>query len=338
MTNPDLASFWSAIETPPAGAMAGGCPPELAALGVILAVDHTGLRHLLVPAHPDDAPPAQSETRGLEVRVDELRIGDSPARWFFDVACRDATVHPNFVVLAGEVIGELDESAAEPRRTLGRILERWRWFWGAPPGGLTDEEALGLFGELWFFEYWLGLRVESLDAWQGPTGDRHDFKWPAASVEVKATRVRSDGSAEHRISNLDQLEDPETGDLYLFSLRVTPDPIAHHSLADSVDRIRATLESDPTGVHRLDELLGRVGFSPAHRQQYATPLRVVAEELYRVCDDFPRLTRDRFTGGIPPGVGDIVYTLDLGACQAWRLATHPGDDAARALAASLQAL
>ncbi len=183
---------------------------------------------------------------------------------------------------------------------------------------------IGLFAELWFLEYWLGGADEqTIAAWRGPFGDRHDFKWPAASVEVKGTSVRSDGAADHRISTLDQLEDAAQGKLYLFSLRVRPDTLAAHSLVASVDRIRQKLQASPGLLVMFDELLGRAGYSPAHREKYAGTLRVVAEELYEVTDSFPRLTATSFANGVPAGINDITYTLDLAACQQWLVATSP---------------
>jgi hypothetical protein len=332
----DLEPRWREIETPHGGALAGKAAPDLHHLGVMLAVDHAGLRHLLVPAAPGDALPNLPQTRGLEISVDEMQVGDAPARWYFDVACRDPTVHANFTTLSAEVVATLVEDPSNPRRSLEQILDRWRWFWGTAPGALTDEEALGLFGELWFLEYWVGLDSGTLTAWRGPLGDRHDFKWPEASVEVKATRTRSDGAAEHRISNLDQLEDPERGDLFLFSLRVTADPIANHSLSSSVERIRAALSTTAEDLHRFDDLIGQAGYTPADRDRFSNPLRVVAEELYTVAEGFPRVRRSSFIDGIPPGVDNIVYTLDLGACQPWLVASRPVDKAARTLVARVR--
>jgi hypothetical protein len=40
---------------------------------------------------------------------------------------------------------------------------------------------------------------------------------------------------------------------------------------------------------------------------------------------FPRLTRQSFWGGLPAGVRDVTYALDLAACARWRLGTRPSD-------------
>jgi Putative PD-(D/E)XK family member, (DUF4420) len=338
MNRADVEATWSAVDQPTTvGDLSGKPAPELdPSLGALLAVDHHGLRHLLIPATPDSKLPRQVTTKGLEVTLDELRVGGrSPGR-YFDVACQDSSANANFTAVGTEILEALKADHSNVAEMLSGILDRWRWFWGVPPNALSAEEAVGLFGELWFLEFWLDpIDTAVLEAWTGPTGDRHDLKWSAASVEIKATRARADGAATHRISALDQLEDPYRGQLYLFSLRATPDPIAANSLNESVDRIRAKLSGKPAILQKFDERLGLVGYSPAHRQHYGTPLRVTAEELYRVDADFPRLTKAAFPDGVPNGVDDIAYTLDLVACARWKIAIAPGPES-RDLRSSLR--
>ncbi len=333
----DLEAAWAEISTPTTvGAFAGRAAPGLdATLGVNLALNHTGLRHLLIPIDSDAKPPPKPTTKGLEVTIEELKVGSAPARHFVDVACGDASMHHNFTVVSAEIVTALTESHDDPLSTIKQILARWRWFWSAPLSGLSDEAMIGLFGELWFLEYWLEASEAGLHAWTGPRGDRHDFKWPSASVEVKTTRVRSDGAAQHRISTLDQLDDPEQGTLFLFSLRVRPDTIAGHSLVASVDRVRTILRDRPDLLVLFDELLGGAGYSPAHRDKYETTFRVAAEELYRVGEGFPRLTASSFVHGVPSGIDNIQYSLNLAACHPWLEAEAASDTPAQELRNSL---
>lgn len=329
MSSVGLEAVWGDLDPPPSGALTGRPPAGFsAASGVRLALDHARLRHLLLPVAAADTLPERSVTRGLEVTIDELQIGQETARRFFDVSCRDPTQNRTFAKVCEEILDEVAADPNRPRAVLARVLDRWRYFWATPPGALRDEEIIGLFGELWFLEYWLGpITAKTLATWRGPLRDRHDFQSPAASIEVKATRARADGAARHRITSLDQLEDPDQGRLYLFSLQVTPDPIATHSLAASVERISVALAPAPDELRTFRELLGRARYNPADRHRYVAPLRVTAEELYAVDRGFPRLTAHAFPTGIPGGVGDITYTLDLGACQPWRTATKPAEAA-----------
>jgi hypothetical protein len=319
-----VAKIWSEIEAPTAsGQMAGvGAPGRD---GVLLAIDSEGLRHVLIEAGSEEKSPKWAGTRGLEVAIDELQVGTRVARLYLDLSCRDASMNQNFTGLATEICDALAEDRRDAGVVLEAILEKWRWFWGNVPDELSGETAVGLFGELWFLEYWMKpVTAEVLNGWAGPDKDRHDFKWPAASVEVKSTRVRTDGAAKHQITNLDQLDDPEVGELYLFSLRVIDDPIGQNSLSSSVKRLRKTLEGDTSLLHKFDEQIARYGFTPGEHVHADRPLRVIAEELYRVGHGFPRLTASSFPNGVPSGVDGISYTLDLVACEPWRRATAPG--------------
>jgi hypothetical protein len=322
----ELESLWSRVAAPDPslGGLAGRpAPTVVKGRGIMLAADAAGQRHLLVPAALGDTAPRQPPVKGLEVAVDELRVGGKDTRRYFDVACREASMNTNFTAVASEILDALD-AGEDPKPAIEGVLARWRWFWGAPSAGMSEEEVIGLFGELWFLEHWLSpLNRRVIEAWSGPTGDRHDFRWKAASIEIKATRARSDGSASHRITSLDQLENPVQGMLYLFSLRAIPDAVGQHSLIRSIDRLRAKLGSQPDALVAFDERIARAGYSPAHRDRYETLLRVQAEELYTVVDDFPRLTSASFPEGVPAGVDAVAYTLDLAACAKWKLATAP---------------
>ncbi len=332
--NPDeLESIWHAVQAPTATGDLAGRAVQASAPSpeVLLALDSSALRHLLIFAAANEEPPAKATTKGLSITIDELRVEKREPRRYFDIACRDAAMHANFTAISAEILEALRSQTGSTREVLERILARWQWFWGTPPTGLTDNEALGLFGELWFLEFWLDpIDATTLQAWTGPSHDRHDFKWPAASVEAKTTGTAGDGPATHRISTLDQLEDPERGELYLFSLRTRRDPIAAHSLNTSIERIRRTLTPHPELLHTFDGRLSDAGYSPAHREMYDIAIRVVSEELYKISPGFPRLTRESFVDGVvPAGIDQICYSLDLAACTAWQVATAPGTESRR---------
>jgi hypothetical protein len=116
---------------------------------------------------------------------------------------------------------------------------------------LSEEEILGLLGELRFLEVLLSVAVESrqraiaLDAWRGHERGARDFLFGIHSVEVKSTR--SDRSL-HRIGSVMQV-DPRRSEsnepqeeLFLLSLGFKPDSSSNHlslglSLPSQVDAI-----------------------------------------------------------------------------------------------------
>jgi hypothetical protein len=238
------------------------------------------------------------------------------------LVCLDGAHERTFAAVAEDIITSMAAPGANPRAAIVGTLERWRSFWSVDPTGLSREAALGLFGELWFLSRWIDPIAVAVARWQGPTGARHDFQWEAASVEVKTAATLA-GPVVHFIENLDQLTDPVTGALYLFSLQVADDALAANTLPGLVSRIALLLASDEMALRVFTERLGRSGYSPAHAERYNRSLRIIAEDLFCVADGFPRLTRSSFPEGLPPGIDRVSYCLSVAACGAWRVASSP---------------
>ena len=125
----------------------------------------------------------------------------------------------------------------------------------------------------------------------------------------------------HAVQHLEQLADAESGDLYLFSLRLGRDALAANSLGGLVDAATTALSEDPVTRAELQSKLGRRGYTPAARDQSAVSYRVLEESLYQVTEGFPRLTSNSFPGGLPAGVTGVSYQLDMNACVDWRVGT-----------------
>jgi hypothetical protein len=335
MTLDELETSWSSVSPPLvadgiSGRRATGLPHDRP---VYLAVDGRGHRHLLIQV-PDSTPPvSQRETKSLEVVTARFQVGPNPESLYVDLACTDSNQHPTFSAVAQDLIRSLRTSPGPLRDSILNALARWRAFWSTRSGGLSREDALGLFGELWFLRRWSGpVNLQVIDRWQVTEAARHDFQWPAASVEVKTTASRMAGGPIHQIASLDQLADPEQGQLYLFSLQVCDDALAANTLHTLVEGLAEDLQGDFAALTSFNEKLAARGYTPANRQAASRSLRVVAERLYRVGEGFPRLVRTTFQPtGLPPGVVDVGYSVDLAACNAWLVATAPTDGPAVAL-------
>lgn len=323
-----LDDAWDGLEppTPPdqwSGVRAPGLPSDSP---IYLAIDRDEVRHLLVAIPANSPPVKQHTTRGLDVATRELSVAGGKPQAYVTLACLQPELYPTFNAVAGDVIAEVAKDPPDARRAVLRSLNRWRWFWSSEAAALARDAALGLFAELWFMDRWLSpISAETVRRWNGPLRARHDFQWPAISVEVKATSMRRRGGVVHRIQNLDHLADPEQGDLLLFSLQVVDDALAANSLPRLVQRIDNDLSNDPEGNRLFSERLEEAGYAAAHEEDYERPLRVLAEALYRVDEDFPRLTVSSFPEGLPAGLDNVSYSLNLAACDAWRVASSPDD-------------
>lgn len=293
----------------------------VAGSGVWIARDHVMRQHLLVRV-PDGVTVDINGTHGLSATVGRHRIPTQEDANYIDLVGLDQVPSATFAAVAADIAEEAVRADAHERRSqVIAALNRWRWFWGVDPTQLSATDVVGLFGELWFLIRWAGVSPESVRAWDASNGARHDFQWQARSVEVKATSRA--GAILHTIQHLEQLADAETGQLYLYSLRVARDALAANTLNSLVEIATTALGGQPEAGADLLGKLGRRGYSPASRDQSAVPYRVIDEGLYTIGHDFPRLTRASFPDGLPNGVTNVSYRLDMSACAQWRIAVDP---------------
>jgi hypothetical protein len=290
--------------------------------GVWIARDHADRQHLLVRV-PDGVVVEVPQTHGLSVTVGRHRIADAHSdATFIDLACLDQAVAPTFAAVAADITEETVGADPDDRRSrVVSALSEWRWFWAVDSTRMSSSDVIGLFGELWFLLRWAGVSAESINAWDASDGARHDFQWPERSVEVKVTS--QSGAVVHTVQHLEQLADAESGDLFLYSLRIGRDTLAANSLNGLVDAIVNALSTDPVTRSALLSKLARRGYTPAVRDPYAVHYRVIEESLYRVTSGFPRLTNASFLGGLPTGITNVSYQLDMNACVDWLVATTP---------------
>jgi hypothetical protein len=321
MNPEELDRAWQSLATPDDAQHLEAAP--ISANDAWVAIDHEGQRHLLLRV-PDGTEAPPTVTRGLRVTVARHQVkGGEPAD-YLDLVCLSDELAMTFTAVAADIGAEA--GTARPELRVGAVvsaLGRWQWFWGVESDRLSEQDALGLFAELWFLHRWEGGGSAAVDAWTASTGSRHDFQWPERSVEVKATGRRAGGAVVHRIQHLDQLADPEQGDLYLFSLRVVRDELAHNTLPSIVDRVTESLQGDAPAKEEFARKLGQRGYSPAFRRHHETPYRILGEHMYSVGPGFPRLTLNSFPSGLPAGIGNVSYVLDMAACDSWLISTNP---------------
>jgi hypothetical protein len=290
------------------------------------AVDSSGVRHLLIRLTSEESGLTDTQSRGLQVETRELMLKDLGTGRFLDLACADPAGNSAFDLIGGDLAAELAAKLHDAPRCAALVLSKWRRFWGnLPRQVLSREEQLGLFGELWFLSFWLTEHVgvaEALRRWRGPYAARHDFEWVGKSVEVKTTSASS--RHVHQISGIEQLAPPETGELLFFSLRVREEAGASNSLPALVVTCRKKVDEDDEARSLFEAAMERLGYSDGHLEEYARlRLRITGENLYGVNNDFPRLTPLRLKDGLPQGVGNVRYEIDLGGFDHLCLARTP---------------
>lgn len=298
--------------------------PELN-VPVLAALSHDGRRHFLLVLSDDDVELNDTGSRGLAVQTRELNNVGVPAGRYIDLECREQAGNEVFDLIGRDIAVRLGDGRARPAEAVTEVLAKWRRFWGqASQVSLSREALLGLFGEVWFLAHWL-IPINGPDAagsWRGPQGARHDFQGPGGAVEVKTTT--SARGLIHHVHGLDQLEAPEHGELYVFSLRMREESGATNTLPGVIESCEQRLARSPGALNAFEDNLARAGYSPVYAQQYkAVTLRVLSEGLYVVKEDFPRLTRASLAAELSGGVETVEYDINLNAYDRLRVARIP---------------
>src|SRR5450755_1503552 len=109
--------------------------------GVLVAVDHEGGRHLLLPTAEGGEVISDERSRGIRAATRPLSVQREPERPFIDVL-RTAVAGHDVFDLVGTAILDQVVSGVDPVEAVRTTLSRWRRFWGAAPAaGLTAQEV-----------------------------------------------------------------------------------------------------------------------------------------------------------------------------------------------------
>jgi hypothetical protein len=328
--NPVPAGLWSQLEPArPKGDELVGRPalPDVTPR-LLAAIDAAGRRHLLIALDPTDEGFRDAGSRGLTAETEELILpGHEHARYIM-LKCHDAAGHDMLDVIGGEIAEWLRDGVAAPAGIVSSVLARWRRFWAQQHRQMLSREGqIGLFAELWFLAYWLTPAVGALEAlrrWRGPHGARHDFEHPSLSIESKggsSTRGRI-----FRVNGLHQLDPPDSGRLLLFGLRLREEAGAGNTLPLLVEVCRGLVEGRSEAGDLLHGALIAAGYADPHRDEYEKiRWRVVEQLLFEVRDDFPRIGSGVFTNGVPAGVEELDYSINLGTFDHLVVSRRPAD-------------
>lgn len=295
---------------------------------LVAALDSEGRRHLLVRLKDNEPNTEDKLSRGIDVTTRKLAMQEHGDGRYLDIACHDAAGHDAFNLIGGEIAIQLNAPPNNAPKVVVQVLTKWRRFWGQLMRPiLPRDQQLGLFAELWFLSLWLAPQVgpaEAVRRWRGPFGARHDFEAPDLSVEVKATT--STRGVVHHVNGLEQLVPPEKGSLQFFSLRLHEEGGAENTLPLLVSNCRALLDFDAEATAAFDNSLLEAGYSPIYENDYGkVHLRIAGEALYRVEDDFPRITPSMFKVGVSAGIETVKYEINLAGCSHLILAASPVD-------------
>lgn len=327
MITEELEEIWSEISSSStseeiSGRRLSGLPLDRP---VYVGKDNIGLHHVLIGVPKNEDLIIQFHTRGLNVGISKFKIGSNEEANYVDLTCENPQQNSTFSAVSSDIIQSIRRTDRDIQTAVESALQRWKDFWSARTGGLGLEETLGIFGELWLILRWFPkVSNVSLGMWQRTEKSIHDFQCADFSIEVKTARSRGSAEPTHYISSIDQLDAPLQGKLYLFSLQVTEDALSSNTLHHLVSLIMDKIGDDYIAFSSFkDKILSR-GYTFEDNGFPTKGFKILSERLYLIEEGFPKITRNSFVPkGIPDGIGDLHYSLDMNTCKKWLLTDSP---------------
>lgn len=280
-------------------------------LGIII---NGGKRELLVQIDESDeysfAPP---DWVGMGFEIVSLDVPRSNSLHIS--LCLEKTEHEK---VFNSVCSDIAESLAivdapENRaRELKYCLERWdSFFKKSGPEGLSHTMQQGLYGELTWLEFILENSTNDtltllVKSWKGCERAWHDFQIAARVVEVKSTATKE--PRRIHINNERQLDERGLDSLFLYVLTLHTIDSGVETLPVLIDRIREKLRQNPSARSEFEKSLRKAGYLDIHAASYSAGYLRKKQESFLVGPGFPRLI------DLPPGVGNLSYTVTLSAC------------------------
>lgn len=227
-----------------------------------------------------------------------LRLTASSVASVFGKLCQD---------LADEA-SEMDSDAAVTRLFHDRLLLWKKLFERNGNGLLSNSEIKGLIAELLVFRRLLHESVRSsVDiafAWVGPLGADNDYAFADVSLEVKAVGPEAPYVT---ISSLQQLGGPVESRLIVIPMRPAP---GADELAVNLNKLTRAIEGEiSSDIDALREFRKRLLSSGYVEDEFYDSIAFVPQEfeVFRISEDFPRLT----TQSVPKGILAARYDIAL---------------------------
>jgi len=284
---------------------------------VLLCITQDGNPGILLRNPGGKAPLPNPGCGRLVVKREQLLREGSQLDDYIRIECLECGLETPFALLVSQVVSHLTSGATPSKACMDAVLEFRRLL--SKNGGLlpSQDEILGLVGELLLLKRLVSASPHLWQGWNGPLGSARDYSWGTVDIEAKASRMA--GESRLTVNGLEQLEPEEGRDLLIHHSVVTNNPVGTVDVPGLVDEIRGQI-SDLEG---FDTRLVSAGFLSEQRDLWLEHrFTLHGSHLYRVSEDFPRIRKSDFPdGSLPAGVAKLRYDIMLSSCSDFRLST-----------------
>jgi Putative PD-(D/E)XK family member, (DUF4420) len=195
-------------------------------------------------------------------------------------------------------------------------IDRWNtWiqFFSKSSLPLSENEVLGLIGEIYFLQNVMfkkyGQEI-ALESYIGTDRAHKDFEVQETWYEVKSIH---NGVRAVKISSIEQLDSSVAGYLEILTFdQSTPSYEGNITLNRFISGLRSNL--DRKWQLLFDQKMRKVGYIEDERYDDYNYIFVSRDE-YAVSGAFPKLTKE----GLPHGITKASYEIDISAIQEYRV-------------------
>lgn len=241
------------------------------------------------------------------IKLVELQVRRLEGSWALDLIERNPGASTQSAAFFGDLVGRLRESPPESAELqVESALRAWNSAFSAKRELLTEEQMLGLFGELVLMKdmFSSSFSVDTIvAAWTGPEGEDHDYTFPGRfQVEVKSTAPHSE---RLYISNEHQLEAKDVP-LHLACVRCAMggEDKGTKTLTSLVQELAEHIRFDGT-MQLFYQKLETLGFDRFDERYDDIHFSHTSTTYYRVVEGMPRLT----PSDLLPGVTRVSYQI-----------------------------
>ena len=298
---------------------------------VLLCITQDGNLGILLRSPGGKAPLPKPGCGRLMVQRELLMRPGSQPDDYIRIECLEASLEIPFALLASQVVNHLSLGATPSKACMDAVLEFRRLV--SKNGGLlpSEDEILGLAGELLLIKKLVSVSQSLWQGWNGPLGSARDYSWGTVDIEAKASRMA--GDSKLTVNGLDQLEPEEGRELLIHHCVLSDNPTGMIHIPGLVDDIREVISSPEA----FDDRLLTAGYLNEQRELWLEHrFTLHGSTLYRVRDDFPRIRKSDFPeGALPAGISKLRYDIMLSNCSDFRLSPSEEDALVAGLASSV---
>lgn len=293
---------------------------------VRFALGEKGEARLLLPLHDRERVPELLSTSYLKIGDVECLLEGKNHR-FLDFTCLSKDLEGVFAEVAEEILIRIKDGISCPSAAQATLEDFRTLLLTGPKLAVSDNIISGLVGELLILNRLLDRSSGAWSSWNGPLGDRHDFRAKDNSLEIK-TSARPDNS-QITISSLEQLSAPTGGSLHLTHLIL--EQVAGGQL--SVAKLATAAFEKASNSEELQRRLTSIDCpNPVAPEWNHLSFRFEREATYHVIPGFPRIIAEEFNRGkLPDGVCGAVYQIDLSVADAFRISSEKTEEVEKGL-------